>query len=361
MTNEPQLSAAQRRSFAKRLLAWWDENGRKSFPWQRDRTPYRVWVSEIMLQQTQAATVVPYFERFMARFPRLELLAAAPLDEVLHLWSGLGYYARARHLHRAAKIVVDECGGVFPQSLDALGNLPGVGRSTAGAIVAQAYGKRAAILDANVKRVLARHYRVGGVVSSSATLKALWRYAESLVPNERLADYTQAIMDLGATICMRSRPACSICPLRATCQGLAKGDAGKFPERRARAERRLEQRRFFVVTDADGATLVQQQPPTGIWGGLWSPPQAPIDQQVDSFLAQHGIHEQLIESIRIGQTIPYGFSHYDLDVEPVYVRLNARPAMVAENGGVWIHSGNHRLGLSALAAKLLAVTLAMEP
>ena len=360
MASHSQPSATQRRLFAERLLAWWDENGRKSFPWQRDRTPYRVWVSEIMLQQTRAVAVVPYFERFMARFPRLEMLAAAPLDEVLHLWSGLGYYARARNLHRAATIVVGEHDGVFPSSLDAIRKLPGIGRSTAAAIVAQAHGQRAAILDGNVKRVLARHYRVGGAVSSSATRNELWRYAESHTPKRRVADYTQAIMDLGATICARLRPACAICPLHATCRGLATGDVDKFPQRRVRGNRRLEKQRVFVLTDDSGASFVRRQPPTGIWGGLWSPPQGPIDQTADAFLAAHGVGRQSIESISMGRPIQHGFSHYDLVVEPVYVRLNARLALMGEQNGAWIRPGHHRLGLSALAAKLLDATVDLE-
>ena len=188
------------RSFARRLLAWWDVHGRKDLPWQRDRTPYRVWVSEIMLQQTRASTVVPYFERFVRRFPDVAALAAAELDEVLHVWSGLGYYARARNLHRAAGIIVREHGGVIPDSAEAVEALPGVGRSTAAAIVSQGYGRRSAILDANVKRVLARRHRVAGPVSSTSTLAELWRLAESHTPAERVADYTQAVMDLGATV-----------------------------------------------------------------------------------------------------------------------------------------------------------------
>lgn len=346
-------------SFAERLLAWWDEHGRKSFPWQRDPTPYRVWVAEVMLQQTQAATVVPYYVRFTARLPSIELLAAAPLNEILHLWSGLGYYARARNLHRAAQIVAGEYGGTFPSSLDEIRKLPGIGRSTAAAIAAQAFGQRAAILDGNVKRVLARHYRVGGPVSSSATLKSLWRHAERHTPTMRVADYTQAVMDLGATICRRSRPACALCPLRGTCQGWAAGDATEFPQRRARPERRVEKRRFFLLTDAGGATFLRRQPPTGIWGGLWAPPQGPPEQTAASFLAVEGVHRQSVESIHVGQTIQHGFSHYQLVVEPVFVRLNARPSAVGEDGGVWIGQ-NHQLGVPALVAKLLAATAELE-
>ena len=355
----PPASSMSSRSFAERLLAWWDEHGRKSFPWQRDPTPYRVWVAEVMLQQTQAATVVPYYERFMARFSSIEVLAAAPLDEVLHLWSGLGYYARARNLHSAAQVVVGEHGGAFPSSLEAIRKLPGIGRSTAAAIVAQAFGQRAAILDGNVKRVLARHHRVGGPISSSATLKALWRHAERHTPVVRVADYTQAVMDLGATICRRSRPACAICPLRGSCRGLAAGDATEFPQRAARRARRVEKRRFFLLTDAGGATFLRQQPSTGIWGGLWVPPQDAVEQTTANFLAAHDVHPQLVESIRVGQTIQHGFSHYQLVVEPVFIRLNARPGAVGEEGGVWVRR-DHQLGVPALVAKLLVAVVDME-
>ena len=261
-------------SFARRLLAWWDVHGRKDLPWQRDRTPYRVWISEVMLQQTRATTVVPYFERFVRRFPGVDALARAELDEVLHLWSGLGYYARARNLHRAAGIIVREHGGVLPDAAAALAALPGVGRSTAAAIAAQGFGRRAAILDANVKRVLARRHRVAGPVSSTATLAKLWRLAELHTPAERVADYTQAIMDLGATVCRRSRPRCAECPVGDDCEAAAAGDPERFPERAPRRERRLERSRFFVVVDPDGACLVEQRPPRGVWGGLWSPPGA---------------------------------------------------------------------------------------
>ena len=356
---QPPVSAAVRPSFAERLLAWWDEHGRKSFPWQREPTPYRVWVSEVMLQQTQAATVVPHYERFMKRFPSIKALAAAPLDEVLHLWSGLGYYARARNLHRAANIVASEYDGVFPSSLDAIQEMPGIGRSTAAAIVAQAFGERAAILDGNVMRVLARHYRVEGPVSSAATLKTLWHYAESHTPSERVADYTQAVMDLGATVCRRSRPACGICPLRDSCQGWAVGDASSFPKRRTRPARRIEERRFFLLTDAAGATFLRQQPQTGIWGGLWVPPQGPLEQATTSFLASEGVHRQLVESVHVGERIEHGFSHYQLVVEPVFIRLNARPAAIGEDGGVWL-GRDHELGIPALVAKLLAANDDLE-
>ena len=341
-------------SFAARLLAWWDLHGRKDMPWQLERSPYRTWVSEIMLQQTQVRTVLPYFERFVARFPNVEALARADLDEVLHLWSGLGYYARARNLHGAACAIVRDHGGAIPDTPAALERLPGIGRSTAAAIVAQGYGKRAAILDANVKRVLARRHRVAGAVSSSATLNELWRLAESHTPADRVADYTQAIMDLGATVCRRRRPRCGDCPVRADCQAHAAGEVERYPERAPRRARRLERSRFFVVVDPDGACLVERRPPRGIWGGLWSPPERDAAHSVGAFLDQVGIAPDLIDQVRSADVIRHGFTHFDLDVEPVYVRLKAKPSMVREAAVRWIDPADHRLGLSAVATALVS-------
>ena len=341
-------------SFARRLLAWWDTHGRKHLPWQRERTPYRVWVAEIMLQQTQVSTVVPYFERFMARFPTVETLARADLDAVLHLWSGLGYYARARNLHRAAGIVAQEHGGVFPDTIAAVQALPGIGRSTAAAIVAQSSGQRAAILDANVKRVLARRHRVAGAISTAATLDTLWRLADAHTPAERVADYTQAIMDLGATVCRRSRPRCGDCPVQADCLASADGEPERYPERAPRRKRRLERSRFFVVVDPQGACLVERRPPRGIWGGLWSPPERAAGESVNGFLAQAGIAPELVEQVLAADVFRHGFTHFDLDVEPVYVRLKSRPAQVRESAGRWIDPDDHRLGLSTVAARLVA-------
>ncbi|MCE2461339.1 MAG: A/G-specific adenine glycosylase [Pseudomonadales bacterium] len=339
--------------FAARLLAWWDEHGRKDLPWQHPRTPYRVWVSEIMLQQTQVTTVIPYFRRFMTRFPDVHSLAGSDLDEVLHYWSGLGYYARARNLHRAALLVADELGGVLPETPNALQELPGVGRSTAAAIAAQAYGIRAPILDGNVKRVLARQHRLPGPVSSSKTQKELWRLAERHTPRDRVADYTQAIMDLGATICRRARPQCSLCPVRGSCQALATRDVERFPERAGGRNRRLERRRYFVLVEPAGRCLVERRPELGIWGGLWSPPEREANETLESFLAVAGIHRDLVDEVHAGAPFRHGFSHFDLAVEPVYVRLKAVPTAAHERGGRWIRPGEHALGLSAVAAKLI--------
>src|SRR5690606_6541720 len=209
--------------FAQRVLVWFDQHGRKHLPWQQGITPYRVWLSEIMLQQTQVATVIPYFERFIARFPDVQSLAAAPIDDVLHLWTGLGYYARARNLHRCAQTIVRDYGGEFPASVAALSELPGIGRSTAGALASIAHQQRAAILDGNVKRVLARHHAIDGWPGTTQTLSQLWQFAEQHTPDKRSDHYTQAMMDLGATVCTRSKPACDHCPVADSCIAYAQG------------------------------------------------------------------------------------------------------------------------------------------
>ena len=350
-------ASASRRRFARRLLAWWDAHGRADLPWQRQRTPYRVWVSEIMLQQTRAAAVVPYFERFVARFPDIRALADADLDDVLHLWSGLGYYARARNLHRAAGIVLREHGGVLPRDPVSLARLPGIGRSTAGAIAAQAHDLRAPILDANAKRLLARHFRVGGPPASAATAATLWELADALTPAHRVADYTQAVMDVGATVCQARRPRCRACPVRATCAALAVGDAERFPERKPARPRPLARRRYFVVADPQGACYVEQRPRQGVWGGLWSPPERGIDESAEAFLANVGMDARLVRTMHVAPTLHHGFSHFDLQAQPVYVMLTARPAATA---GRWIDPRRHSLGLSALAAKLLAGAAPLE-
>lgn len=341
--------------FAGRVLAWWDVHGRKDLPWQHPRTPYRVWVSEVMLQQTRASTVVPYFERFVAAFPTVHDLASADPDRVLHLWSGLGYYARARNLHEAARrLAARPATDAFPREVPGWMELPGVGRSTAGAIVAQAFGERASILDANVRRVLARHHRVEGPASSASAQTELWRLAERHTPTQRVADYTQAIMDLGATVCRSANPLCNGCPVRDTCAVHATGEQALFPERAPRrSERRLERRRFFVITAGD-LVLLEKRPANGIWGGLWSPPERPQDESAQECMQRLGI--DIASVVETTHAVPFrhGFSHYDLDVLPVYVRLTRLPAEVRDDDLLRWAKRDDALGLSAVAVKLIA-------
>jgi len=260
--------------FAKRLLDWWDRHGRKDLPWQHPRSAYRVWISEIMLQQTQVATVIPYFERWMQRFPDIGILAAADPDEVLAHWAGLGYYARARNVHRAAVACVAQQGGELPSTAAALEELPGIGRSTAHAIVSLSTGQPAAILDGNVRRVLARHARVEGWSGSAPVQKLLWREAESRLPTGRGDDYSQAIMDLGALLCTRSNPACGDCPVSGDCGALLADAVDRYPAPRPGTRVREQSVYFLIARDEKQRVLLEKRPAAGIWGGLWCLPDA---------------------------------------------------------------------------------------
>ena len=260
--------------YVSTLLAWFDIAGRHDLPWQHPRTPYRVWLSEIMLQQTQVSVVVPYFQRFVAALPDLPALAAAPPDQVLALWSGLGYYARGRNLHAAARACMDLHGGTLPRDHAALLALPGIGRSTAGAILAQAWGDRAAILDGNVKRVLARVHGIAGWPGLPAVEARLWAIAEAALPDARLADYTQAQMDFGATLCTRAAPACVICPLQDACVARREGRVAELPTRKPARAVPQREATVLVAFDGDGRVLLARRPTTGVWATLWSLPQA---------------------------------------------------------------------------------------
>ncbi|HQX48174.1 MAG TPA: A/G-specific adenine glycosylase, partial [Steroidobacteraceae bacterium] len=279
-----------------------------------------VWVSEIMLQQTQVATVIPYYLRFMERFPDVVPLADAPLDEVLHHWSGLGYYARARNLHRAAQRIRDDFGGLFPQEFATIGSLPGIGRSTAGAILALSRGARHPILDGNVQRVLARRFGVTGSPGERAVGQRLWELAEEHTPHERVAQYTQAIMDLGATVCVRTRPLCPLCPLQADCNAFHTHRAHLIPAPRARprAARRVRAVVMLVAQRADGAVLLERRPPQGIWGGLWCLPEFETESAARSYAAAE-LHGAQISTQPLAQ-VPHAFTHFDLVITPFLVR-----------------------------------------
>jgi A/G-specific adenine glycosylase len=268
---------------AARLIPWHALAGRHDLPWQRSRDAYRVWVSEVMLQQTQVSTVIPYFERFLRRFPDVRSLADAADDEVMHLWTGLGYYARARNLLRAARSIRDSQGGVFPDTLKSVMELPGIGRSTAGAILAISANQRHPILDGNVKRVLARYYAVDGAPDSVATLAELWRLAEENTPAADVATYTQAIMDLGATLCTRARPRCAECPLATDCRARLEGRTAELPGVRVKRTARRRRRAVMLVAQREDKVLLVQRPPSGIWGGLWCLPEFSDAQSAAEF------------------------------------------------------------------------------
>ena len=339
--------------FHERVLDWFDRHGRKDLPWQRDTSPYRVWVSEIMLQQTQVKTVIPYFERFMATFPNVQALANAPEDAVLHLWTGLGYYARARNLHRAAKQVAGAGKGTFPDTIEGLCELPGVGRSTAGAILSIAGGQRASILDGNVKRVLARFHRVAGWPGESAVHQALWEIAERHTPFERCADYTQAMMDLGATLCTRAAPACERCPLAADCAALAHGDQRNYPGKKPRKALPVKSTHFLIVRSSEGDVWLEKRPASGIWGGLWCFPE--IDAPESGQQRCLDLWGAAPARVEVQAGFRHTFSHYHLDITPVVVELDVAPQAVMEaSRQLWYNLRQPpQIGLAAPVASLL--------
>jgi A/G-specific adenine glycosylase len=312
-----------RRSFSAALLAWYGRHGRKALPWKRRRDPYRIWVSEIMLQQTQVATVIPYYERFMARFPDIAALARADRDEVLHLWTGLGYYARARNLKLAAERIVAEHGGKFPKDIEQVCALPGIGRSTAGAILAFAFGRRHTILDGNVKRVLARYHAIA-TPPGAALDEALWPLAERHTPRARVADYTQAIMDLGATLCRRAKPLCADCPLARGCAARAQGAPEAYPAPRARRAKPTKRVVMLMIRGIEGRVLLQQRPPVGVWGGLWGFPECAVGGNAREFCRKQFGLKVIVEPA--WPSVPHSFSHFHLAITP-------RPARVIGSGG----------------------------
>ncbi len=342
--------------FATRLLSWYDRHGRKHLPWQQDINAYRIWISEIMLQQTQVSTVIPYFEKFMVRFPTVADLAAAELDEVLHHWTGLGYYARGRNLHKAAQQVVSAHAGEMPTDVEALESLPGIGRSTAGAIAAISAGVRAPILDGNVKRVLARFHAVAGYPGESAVARTLWAHADEHTPEDRVADYTQAIMDLGATLCTRSNPACGTCPVAERCAALAADAVDRYPGRKPKKEKPVRRARIFVAHDGRGACLVEQRPADGIWGGLWTPPERAADTSAEGFIREFGLQAAQSTPAHSAPAFRHTFTHFHLEIEPVYIEVAAAELAIRERDDVrWYAPGsNEPLGLSAPAVKLIA-------
>ena len=337
--------------FSDRLLAWFDEHGRKNLPWQLDVNPYRVWVSEIMLQQTQVQTVIPYFERFMASFPDVITLADAAQDDVLHHWSGLGYYARARNLHKAAGIIRDEFAGVFPADIEELVALPGIGRSTAGAILSLALDQRHPILDGNVKRVLARHEAVEGWPGKTPVANSLWDVAERNTPETRVAAYTQAIMDLGATLCTRSKPACERCPVHEDCRALATDAVSDYPGRKPKKDKPRRQTTMLIAS-IDDSVYLEKRPQAGIWGGLWSLPELG-ERTLEDWCAEKLNGSSI--STESWPALSHSFSHYDLDIQPILVRIDAPLSKVADGDNARWYSldGEPPGGIAAPVRKLI--------
>lgn len=340
-------------SFAARLLRWYDTHGRKDLPWQKPRSPYRVWLSEVMLQQTQVATVVPYFLRFVEKFPDLRALAAADLDNVLALWSGLGYYSRARYLHRTAKICVEIHAGELPRDFDALHELPGIGRSTAGAILAQAHGLPFPILEGNVKRILSRYHGIRGWPGASSVQKELWKNAETHVPDDRVVDYTQAIMDLGAAVCIHPRPLCDRCPLVTDCVAFREELTSVLPERKPARTLPRKQTVMLVLRDPTGRVLMQRRPPVGIWAGLWSLPEA-----ADLKVAKRDV--TISRKLRVkgranaGEPFTHTFSHYHLEITPVSMQVESARVRDGDDQRWLSPTDAAQLGLPAPVRKLIA-------
>ncbi|PJG58365.1 A/G-specific adenine glycosylase [Aeromonas cavernicola] len=340
-------------TFASRVLEWYQLHGRKTLPWQQDKTPYRVWVSEIMLQQTQVATVIPYYQRFMARFPDVLALADAPLDEVLHHWTGLGYYARARNLHKAAQQIRDHYHGLFPELIDEVMALPGIGRSTAGAVLSLALDQPHAILDGNVKRVLTRWLALPGWPGQKQVENQLWEIATRLTPRVGVAQYNQAMMDIGATICTRSKPACTRCPVHADCQGGLQGEPTAYPHSKPKKAIPARTGIMLIIRHGD-EILLEQRPPQGIWGGLYCFPQVASVSEVEGALAALGVSASDCREL---SGFRHTFSHFHLDITPLLIGLNQPPVpqcMAADNR-LWYNLRHPaEVGLAAATARLLA-------
>lgn len=346
-------SPGEKSGLAAALLPWFKRHGRHDLPWQQDTDPYRVWVSEIMLQQTQVKTVIPYFLRFVERFPDARALAAAPLDQVLYLWTGLGYYARARSLHRAARIVVRDHNGSLPADQDALMALPGIGRSTAGAILTLGHVRRAPILDGNVKRVLTRFYGIYGWTGHREVEKRLWELAERETPHRNTAAYTQAIMDLGATVCIRSRPRCADCPLVSDCHAFRQDVQKQLPTGRTRNALPVRTVVFALLQNEQGEILLEKRPPVGIWGGLWSFPEYRTGTELADWIEARAV--LVSKALTTLPQIRHSFSHYHLDITPIKGVIREKADTIGDNETrLWYARGSGmEIGMAAPVKALL--------
>jgi A/G-specific adenine glycosylase len=341
--------------FSNSLLKWFHHHGRSNLPWQENQTPYRVWVSEIMLQQTQVNTVIPYYQKFMNSFPSVDKLAKANEDLVLHHWTGLGYYARARNLHKAAQIIHQKFQSNLPNTVEELCELPGIGKSTAGAIISLAKNQKAVILDGNVKRVLCRYHCIEGWPDQTDTLKQLWKIAEEYTPTINCNQYTQAIMDLGATLCTRSKPACPICPLNSNCLAYKENKTAEFPHKKPRKALPVKSIYMLIYYIKEEAkVLLEKRPPQGIWGGLWSFPETDCIEEFKDTL-----NNQIMTDAsphQLWKPIRHTFSHFHLDITPVVMTLKKANVSIMENDRWhWYDLQNPaELGLAAPVKKLLS-------
>jgi len=346
----PTLTSKQ---FQQKILSWFAKNGRKDLPWQKDTTPYRTWISEIMLQQTQVKTVIPYFERFMKQFPSIKKLAEAKLDDVLHLWTGLGYYARARNLHRAAQKIVKEHHGHFPTDLDTIQSLPGIGRSTAGAIAAFSLNQSAPILDGNVKRVLIRYHAIKTLPTEAQTLAQLWKLAENYTPAKNISSYTQAMMDLGALICTRNNPNCTACPLEPSCLAHQQRCENTLPMRQKKKKLPLRKTIFLLLKNKENEILLEKQPPVGIWGGLWCPPQCDEQTDIEKYCTKQWGYS--VNSLTKLKSFRHTFSHFHLEITPISIEIAPDTQQIMESTEtIWYNQKKQKqIGLPQPVKKLL--------
>ena len=344
-------------TFADKIIRWQKRDGRHDLPWQNTRNPYRIWVSEIMLQQTQVSAVIDYYARFMTRFPTLQSLAATDIDDVMPYWAGLGYYARVRNLHKAAVLVQTEFDGVFPTDVDTIWSLPGIGRSTAAAICAFAYGQSRPILDGNVKRVFARYFGIAGDVRTKAIEDEMWLIAEREIPRKNIEAYIQGQMDLGATLCARGAPKCLLCPLQDSCVAHIEGRTNELPMRAIKKTIPHRTTKMLVILNAN-AVYIERRPPTGIWGGLYSLPEIAVDDDVADFVSAKFSNDiKLTQLTQPLPTLEHGFTHYTLTIQPIKVAITKQTLQVSEPGSMWLNLDD--IESAALPAPVKKILLAL--
>lgn len=337
--------------FSTAVLNWYEQYGRKTLPWQIEKSPYHVWLSEVMLQQTQVATVIPYFKRFIEHFPQITDLALAPIDDVLHLWTGLGYYARARNLHKAAQVVSEKFHGQFPTQFDDVVALPGVGRSTAGAILSLSQNQHYAILDGNVKRVLTRYFAIEGWPGNKAVENKLWQLSEQVTPKQDVAKFNQAMMDIGAMVCTRSKPKCSLCPLHRDCIAYQTDSWQQYPTKKPKTTI-PEKSAYFLMLENNHTIWLEKRPPSGIWGGLYCLPQFATEQALVDWLVARGITTTPLKQL---VAFRHTFSHFHLDIIPIYGKITNITSCFDDGAGYWynLKAENSKIGLATPIYNLL--------
>ncbi|WP_022940888.1 A/G-specific adenine glycosylase [Psychromonas hadalis] len=343
----------QENNFNQRIITWHALHGRKTLPWQMDKSLYKTWISEVMLQQTQVATVIPYFNKFMRSFPTIDYLANAPIDEILHHWTGLGYYARARNLHKSAQTIRDQFDGKFPEAFDDVIALSGIGRSTAGAILSLTLGKNFAILDGNVKRVLTRHQTIEGWTGEKRVEDRLWELAERLTPAQQANIFNQAMMDMGAMICTRSKPKCHECPVSEDCLALKSDSMTNYPTPKAKKKIPIKNAVMLVLCENGKTIQLKQRPPVGIWGGLWCFPEFESIDNALQHLSEQGIKDYQQTELN---SFRHTFSHFHFDITPLLIEINQLDVsqVMEDSGSLWYNLQHpQKIGLAAATKKIL--------